>query len=192
MRALETAFSSQLTDLSGLWDPRVHAKPRAGSWPAERWHTESRAVADDPLDQVMRESVMRGGLTAAPSDFTKRVSARLPAAPDEVAPQSLGTYEQLVACAKTLCGAASFSALLMFASTWVLALANPAFAFAVLATVVSVLILVLAGLRVAWETASGAASNPFVMLAAMAAPLVTFLLVGTQLSRISGRFFQEA
>jgi hypothetical protein len=174
-------FLASFTSPSGARDARANSV----------WHAESRALADDPIEQALRESAREDGLVAAPVDFAERLRMRLPATPSEVAQEPLTSYEHLVACGKALFGAASFSALLMFASTWVLALANPSFAFAVLATIVSVLIVALATLRFAWETASGAASNPALVLGAMVTPLVAFLIAGAYLTRISGRFSGE-
>lgn len=131
----------------------------------------------------------------ATPDFTARVLLRLPAAPlaAPVVPVAHpGPFAQLAAYLRVVGGTLGFSALLMFGSSFMLALANPGFAFAVLAALVSLALAIAASLRIALTMASGVAANPILAVTAMAAPLVTFILVLTQAPRLASRLLREA
>ncbi len=104
----------------------------------------------------------------------------------------LNPYEHLREHARLVFGTLGFSALLLFGSSWLIAVVEPSLAFNILAALVSVVILLAESLRLAWQTATGAASNPLVALVAMAGPLVAFFLVALQLSRWSDHPLREA
>lgn len=140
--------------------------------------------ADDPIAQLLRH----GDEHHAPPGFAAAVAWRVAAAgpPPLVVVQTHAEnpFATLKEHARLIFGTLSFSAILTFGSTLLLAIAKPSLAFAVLAALVTVGLLLADGARFVWQTTLGAASNPALMLMAMLAPLVVFLVACKQLMRL--------
>ncbi len=146
--------------------------------------------APDPMERTLWQQAQQAAIWQAPAGFTLRVRMRLPADPPPFDVVTSGPYDQLHQVrehARLVFGALSVSALLTFGSSWLIAIVEPSLAFTILATLVSLVLLLAQSLRFAWETAAGAASNPVLLLLAMSAPVVGFLVVATQLPRWSER-----
>jgi hypothetical protein len=141
----------------------------------------------DPMERALRRQARQAGILPAPAEFAARVRLRLPADPPPFDIVSFNPYRHLRAHAPLMVGALSFAALLTFGSSWLIAIVEPSLAFAILATLVSLVLLLAHGLRFAWETLSGAAGNPALLFLAMFAPVVGTLVVATQLPRLSAR-----
>jgi hypothetical protein len=135
----------------------------------------------EPMEQRLRQYAWQSGIRHAPADFTARVQTRLPADPPPFDVIIRNPYQHLREHSRLVVGTLSFSALLMFGSSWLIAVIEPALAFAILAALVSLVILLADGLRFLWQMAASAASNPLLLLLAMLAPLGAFLVVATQL-----------
>jgi hypothetical protein len=128
----------------------------------------------------------------APSDLARGVFERLAAEQRKTSAPRFDVRAHLSEYGRVLFGTVSFSALLMFGSTWMLALTEPSLAFAMLATFLSFALLVTTCLRIAWELAAGAAANPLLMLLAMSAPLIAFMFLAAQLPRRSAQLTHQA
>jgi hypothetical protein len=139
----------------------------------------------DVTDHSLRSHAQQAGVLHAPSDFAARVRMCLPADPPPFDLAILNPYAYLRQHSRLVAGALGVSALLTFGASWLIAVVEPSLAFAILAALVSLVILLAEGGRLAWETASGAASNPLLMLVAMSAPVIGFLVLAPQLSRLS-------
>jgi len=126
-------------------------------------------------------------MRSAPAGFAVRVVARLPETPPPLYPDliALNPYATLQQHLKVLCGAVSFSAVLSFLTTWLLATAMPSLGFALLATLVTLGLVLVEVLRTVVQVTAGAASNPMLLLVAMSGPLIVFLLACMQLARLS-------
>jgi hypothetical protein len=139
----------------------------------------------DATDRTLRSHAQQAGVRRAPSDFAARVRMCLPADPPPFDLAILNPYAYLRQHSRLVAGALGVSALLTFGASWLIAVVEPSLAFAILAALVSLVILLAEGGRVAWETASGAASNPLLVLVAMSIPVIGFLVLAPQLSRLS-------
>lgn len=129
-------------------------------------------------------------MICAPAGFSTRVVSRLPATPPPLHPDAtelhhFGQYAALKPHAQVVCGAVSFSALLSFLASWLLASAVPSLGFALLAALVTLGIVLVDVLHTFMQVAAGAVTNPVLVLAAMSGPLIVFLLACTQLARLS-------
>jgi hypothetical protein len=150
----------------------------------------AEAIEDGPLGSALRAVAHGDGMLAAPTGFSARVASRLPATPpplhpDATASHAFGQYAALKQHAGLVFGAVSFSALLSFVTSWLLASAVPSLGFALLATLVTLGIVLVDVLRTLVQVTAGAATNPVLVLAAMSGPLIVFLLACTQLARLS-------
>src|SRR5262249_14997131 len=94
------------------------------------------AEADDPMARLLARA-SGGRMRVAAPDFTTDVLRRLPARPAPLPTTHLAPSARLAEYARVVGGTLGFWALLMFGSSWLIALASPAFAFAALAALVS-------------------------------------------------------
>lgn len=145
---------------------------------------------DGPMESALRAIAHGNGMRSAPAGFSARVASRLPATPpplllDAAEPHPFEYYAALKQHARLVCGVVSFSALLSFLASWLLASAAPSLGFALLATLVTLGIVLVDALRTLVQVTAGAATNPVLVLTAMAGPLIVFLLACTQLARLS-------
>jgi len=148
---------------------------------------EGQPEPPDLIEQALWRQAQQAATWRAPADFTLRVRMRLPADAPPLDVVTTGPYGQFREHARLVFGALSVSALLTFGSSWLIAIVEPSLAFAILAALVSLVLLLAQSLRFVLETAAGAASNPVLLLVAMSAPVVAFLVVATQLPRWSER-----
>jgi hypothetical protein len=189
---LADGWALLVEDASSAFSP-LDRSPIAPPTPFD--HTadhEAAHEASPAFDRRLRTFAQQSEPRRAPIGFTGGVLVRLPAGPPPFESLLVNPYDQLRTHARLVFGTLSFSALLVFGSTWLLAVVAPSLALAILAALVSVVILLTDGLRFAWQTAAGAASNPALVLLAMSAPLVAFLVVANQRTRWQDHRLKEA
>ncbi len=155
--------------------------------------TQQTDINDDALDSHIRLR-MPVTMVSAPSDFTDRVLARVATAP---APQQRLTaaHTPRVSWLRSMriIGATLIVALLLMLATGVfVTLVNPTLAVAILDTLISLAIGLLAFGRMLGQLINRASATPWMIPAAMGALLGCLLLSWAQLARQFGRDPQEA
>jgi hypothetical protein len=155
--------------------------------------TQPTESDDDALDRHIR-LCMPVTMASAPSDFAAKVLARIEAMP---APQPQGAPAKTarvpwLRSMRVIIGTLTVALLLMLATGFVLTLVTPTLAVAILDTLISLAIGLLAFGRMIGQLISRAAATPWMIPAALGGLLGFLLLSWAQLARQFGRDPQEA
>lgn len=169
--------------------------------------TYSRVTYRQPAqlagDELLGDNFLRGqvcGHVAAPLDFTARVMARVAVEPAlELAPAvQLAGYAAPVEDSPLLHQAGAVFAtvgaatLVVLGSSFVVSLTNPSLGLTLMSALVNLVVMALAGLRLASEAFTNVATNAGLTTAVMTLLLGGVLLGWAQVSRIFTRSAQEA
>lgn len=148
-------------------------------------------LTEREADRQMR-ATLQVVRVAAPSDFTARVMAQVAVQAPALQPVPVVATPSLHHRARVVGGTVGFSALVVLTSSFFAALTNPSLGLAVVGTLVSIAMILLAIIRVLVAAAGGISANGLLVTLLLSALLTVLLVSWTQLSRELRQFMAQA
>lgn len=181
--------------------PSTRGRPSTPTYSQIAYRRQEQLAGDELLgDNFLRGKLCTQAHVAAPLDFTARVMARVSAEPAlELAPAiQLAGYEApaedspLLHQAGAVVATIGAATLVVLGSSFVVSLANPALGLSLMSALVNLVVMALAGLRLASDAFTNVATNAGLTTAVMTLLLGGVLLGWAQVSRFVTRSTQEA